>query len=54
MLLNYGAVNQGLDGLTFVDWTPSQQMSEVPAPAAVMLFTPALLAFFGMRRKIRN
>ncbi len=50
----YVALNQPVDGLTFVDWTPSQHISEVPVPAAAILFAPALFGFLGFRRKIRN
>ena len=39
-----------IDGLTYLDWTPSK-VSEVPVPAALFMFGPALLGFLGLRRK---
>jgi hypothetical protein len=39
-----------LPGLTYLDWTPSK-VSEVPVPAALFMFAPALLGFLGLRRK---
>lgn len=43
-------------GDTFADLviTTSVVVGEVPVPAALFLFGPALLGFFGLRRKAKN
>jgi hypothetical protein len=64
---NYGGSNDNMDtlsfvfgipaidslGLTYLDWTPSN-VSEVPVPAALFMFAPALLGFLGLRRKRKS
>jgi hypothetical protein len=46
----FGLPALDLPGLTYLDWTPSK-VSEVPVPAALFMFAPALLGFLGLRRK---
>jgi hypothetical protein len=46
----FGVPALDLEGRTYLDWTPSQ-VSEVPVPAALFMFGPALLGFLGLRRK---
>lgn len=50
--LNLGVASDGDDKATFLDWTPA--VSEVPVPAAAVMFAPALLGFLGLRRKAKN
>lgn len=42
--------NRNYANVTFLDWTQSS-VSAVPIPAALFMFAPALLGFFGLRRK---
>ncbi|OUR72125.1 hypothetical protein A9Q78_07390 [Methylophaga sp. 41_12_T18] len=40
-------------GATFANLVISQSVSEVPVPAALFLFGPALLGFMGLRRRAK-
>jgi hypothetical protein len=50
----YGINKLDYATLSYLNWTPSNNVSAVPVPAAVFMFVPALLGFMGLRRKVKN
>jgi len=53
LTLVFGIPEHALPWLTFLDWT-SSKVSEVPVPAVLFMFAPALLGFLGLRRKEKS